>query len=99
MLRANLFVDLHAVVKRAVRASVEQYSLKALELFHGFGRSIPLEQAGHAMRVVQHALEGGRASDVNDAVKQAMAFYDADDCFSTLSLRDGMEKEGTSTGT
>jgi len=34
MLRARLFVDLHTILKRTVRASVEQYSLKALELFH-----------------------------------------------------------------
>jgi predicted RecB family nuclease len=32
MLRAGLFIDLHTVLKRAVRAGVEQYSLKALEL-------------------------------------------------------------------
>jgi uncharacterized protein len=39
MLRAGLFTDLHTVLKRALRASVEQYSLKALEVFHGFQRS------------------------------------------------------------
>ena len=42
MLRAKLFVDLHTVLKRSVRASVEQYSLKALEVFHGFARKVPL---------------------------------------------------------
>ena len=62
MLRAKLFVDLHTVVKRSVRASVEQYSLKALEQFHGFTRKIPLEEAGRAMRTMQHALEAERAA-------------------------------------
>ena len=57
MLRAKLFIDLHTVIKRSVRASVEQYSLKALEAFHGFTRRIPLEEAGQAMRAMQHALE------------------------------------------
>ena len=61
MLRARLFVDLHTLIKRSVRASVEQYSLKALELFHGFTRKIPLGQAGQAMRTMQHALEAERA--------------------------------------
>ena len=32
-LRAHLFIDLHAILKRTVRASVEQYSLKALGSF------------------------------------------------------------------
>ena len=37
MLRARLLIDVHAVLKRALRASVEEYSLKALEVFHRFG--------------------------------------------------------------
>jgi hypothetical protein len=93
MLRAKLFIDLHTVLKRSVRASVEQYSLKALEVFHGFKRKVPLEDAGSAMRQMQHGLELGRASEVSDSVKQAIEFYNADDCLSTLSLRDWLERE------
>src|SRR5690348_13967348 len=43
ILRARLLVDLHTVVKRAVRASVEEYSLKSLETIFGFRRKTPLE--------------------------------------------------------
>ena len=93
MLRAKLFIDLHTVLKRSLRASVEQYSLKALEVFHGFKRKVPLEDAGHAMRQMQHGLEMGRASDVAESVKEAIVVYNADDCFSTLSLRDWLECE------
>jgi predicted RecB family nuclease len=93
MLRAKLFIDLHTVLKRSVRASVEQYSLKALEVFHAFKRKIPLEDAGHAMRQMQHGLEMGRAADVAESVKEAIVIYNADDCFSTLSLRDWLERE------
>jgi uncharacterized protein len=42
MLRAGLFIDLHAVVKRGIRASVEEYSIKKLEPFYGFTRDIKL---------------------------------------------------------
>lgn len=93
MLRAKLFIDLHTVVKRSVRASVEQYSLKALEVFHDFERKLPLDQAGAAMRQMQHGLELGRAAEVDGAVKEAIRVYNADDCFSTLSLRDWLERE------
>jgi predicted RecB family nuclease len=93
MLRAKLFIDLHTVVKRSVRASVEQYSLKALEVFHSFERKVPLEQAGAAMRQMQHGLELGRAAEVDGAVREAIQIYNADDCFSTLSLRDWLERE------
>ena len=65
------------MIKRSVRASVEQYSLKALEVFHGFTRRIPLEEAGPAMRAMQHGLEVGRAPQVSDAVKEAIALYNA----------------------
>jgi predicted RecB family nuclease len=95
MLRASLFIDLHTVLKRSVRASVEQYSLKALEAFHGFRRKIPLDQAGSAMREMQHALELGHASKVDGSTKQEIALYNADDCFSTLSLRNWLEHERT----
>jgi predicted RecB family nuclease len=95
MLRAKLLVDLHTVVKRSVRASVEQYSLKALEVFHGFVRKIRLDEAGRAMRTMQHNLESARSPQVSDAVKEAIVAYNADDCFSTQSLRDWLERERT----
>ena len=50
MLRAGLLVDLRKVAKQALQASVEEYSLKALEAFHGFVRAVPLEQARSALR-------------------------------------------------
>jgi predicted RecB family nuclease len=93
MLRAKLFIDLHRVVKRSVRASVEQYSLKALEIFHGFVRKIPLDEAGRAMRTMQHHLEAARDTQVSDPVKDAIVSYNADDCSSTQSLRDWLERE------
>lgn len=93
MLRAKLFIDLHTVLKRSVRASVEHYTLKALEVFHGFKRKVPLDDAGHAMRQMQHGLEMGRASEVAESVRKAIVAYNADDCFSTLSLRDWLERE------
>ena len=93
MLRARLFVDVHTVLKRALRASVEQYSLKALEVFHGFRRAVPLEEARSAMRQMEHALELGQPAEVGESVKSAIALYNADDCFSTRSLRDWLERE------
>jgi predicted RecB family nuclease len=93
MLRAGLFIDVHTVLKRALRASVEQYSLKALEVFHGFRRAVPLEEAKNAMRQMEHALELGQATEVDESVKNTIALYNADDCFSTWSLRDWLERE------
>ena len=93
MLRAGLLVDLHAVLKQAVRASVEEYSLKALETFHGFERAVPLDEARRAMRQAQHSLELGLPSDLDESIWETVKGYNADDCLSTRSLRDWLESE------
>ena len=93
MLRAYLLVDLHTVTKRAIRASVEQYSLKALEPFYGFQRKVPLEEARGALRQVQHILELGEARQIDAELRSTIALYNADDCNSTQALRDWLESE------
>ena len=91
MLRARLFVDLHTIVKRTVRASVEQYSLKALEVFHDFERKVALDVARQATRQMQHSLELGEVGGVDESVSESVVLYNADDCYSTRSLRGWLE--------
>ena len=57
LLRAERFVDLLAVTRHGVRASVESYSLKQLEQFFGFSRALELRDAGAALRRVAKTLE------------------------------------------
>ena len=45
LLRGERFVDLHAVVRQALRAGVESYSIKQLEPFYGFARDVDLREA------------------------------------------------------
>ena len=93
MLRGRVLVDLHTVLKRALRASVEQYSLKAMEIFYSFERKVPLEQARTAMRQMQHGLELGRADQIDQSIRSTVQGYNEDDCFSTLELRNWLEGE------
>jgi len=93
MLRAGLLVDLHTILKQSVRASIEEYSLKALEPFHSFQRGVSLEVARQAMRRFAHDLELGRAPDSGSADGKTVEAYNADDCLSTKSLRDWFERE------
>ena len=62
MLRAGLFVDLYAVVRHGLRASVESYSIKQMEPFYGFERETPLADANVALANLQANLELGRHS-------------------------------------
>ena len=92
MLRAGLFVDLHTVFKQGLRASVEEYSLKKLEVFYGFERKTPLDESRSAMRYVEHRLElGWDDEELPDKFRDAMEGYNGEDCFSTAALRDWLE--------
>lgn len=93
MLRAHLFVDLHTIFKQAARAGVEEYSLKAIEKFYGFARSIPPDESRAAMRFVEHSLELGRATELPERYRESLETYNGDDCRSTARLRDWLEAE------
>lgn len=93
LLRGRVFVDLHTALRRAIRASVEEYSLKAIERFYDFRRAVSLTEARMALTSVQHGLELNRADAIDAVVRQKVQSYNADDCWSTLRLRDWLEAE------
>lgn len=91
MLRAELFVDLHVVVKHAVRASVEQYSIKDLEPFYQFQRTLDLSDARTNLRIVERAIELGNVDLITADVRSAVESYNLDDCRSAMQLRAWLE--------
>ncbi len=92
MLRAELFVDLYAVVRHALRASVERYSIKDLEPFYGFTRGVALSDARTNLRVIERAVELGAADAITREVRAAVEGYNRDDCLSALRLREWLEQ-------
>ena len=94
MLRGGLFVDLHAILKQAVRAGVEEYSLKKLEALYGFERAVPKDESRAAMRYIEHRLELGWTDEkLPEKYREAMETYNSEDCFSTLAMRAWLEAE------
>ena len=91
LLRGEVFVDLHRVTRQALRASVQKYSLKALEAFTGFERDLELPDAAHSLGAIERLLELGRGADVPRAVSDAVLQYNHEDCLSTRYLRDWLE--------
>ncbi|MDG4882008.1 TM0106 family RecB-like putative nuclease [Mesorhizobium sp. WSM4884] len=91
MLRAELFVDLYSVVRHAVRASVESYSIKRLEPFYGFVRRVPLPAANSALVNFQANLELGDVASVSEETRATVRAYNEDDCLSTAALRAWLE--------
>jgi uncharacterized protein len=92
MLRGRLFVDLYQIVRHAVRASVESYSIKELERFFGFVRTTKLEDASRALAHVQTSLEFKHVEAIAVELKDTVAGYNRDDCVSARGLRDWLER-------
>lgn len=91
LLRHGLLIDLHAVVKHALRASVEAYTLKNLEPLHGFERSVDPRSAARAMQYFGWWLQT-RDVEIDAAeLRTTLARYNEEDCRSTWKLRDWLE--------
>lgn len=91
-LRNLVFVDLYSVVRNAVRASVESYSIKRLEAFYGYERKVALRDANVALSAFQAGLELDDVSSITEAERGIVRGYNEDDCVSTRHLRDWLEE-------
>jgi uncharacterized protein len=91
MLRALIFVDLYQIVRHAIRASVERYSIKCLESLFGYIRGTSLEEASRSLATVQVLLEVGDPQAVTDELRKTVEGYNRDDCISARALRDWLE--------
>jgi predicted RecB family nuclease len=92
MLRGRLFVDLYSVIRRALRASVEKYSIKDLEPFYRFTRAVRLVDANINLRAVERALEASAIDVITPSIRAAVEGYNLDDCKSALQLRGWLEQ-------
>ncbi len=70
LLHAEVFVDLYRVVRQGLRASVESYSIKKMEPFYGFTRTVPLRDATSSLQAFEAVLALG---DNPDAAKGGTA--------------------------
>jgi predicted RecB family nuclease len=91
LLRREVFVDLHRIARQGVRASVESYSLKALEPHFDFRRTVPMEEANPARYRLEYALALGLRDDEALADRDTVERYNRDDCVATRTLRDWLE--------
>ena len=88
LLRRQVFVDLYTVVRQALRIGSESYSLKAVEALYPFERDAEVTEAGGSILAYEQYLESGDAARLF-----AIEEYNADDCRSTLALRDWLLAE------
>jgi AAA domain/RNase_H superfamily len=92
LLRAERLIDLHAVFKEALLASVERYSLKEVEKFTRYVRTIPLHDASVARKAVEVALEMHDLKSIPKETIQIVEDYNRDDCLATQALHVWLEQ-------
>jgi predicted RecB family nuclease len=91
LLRAERFVDLHAVAREGLRIGIERYGLKEMEPLCGFERALDLRDAGRARIEVEIALEVGVPEEIAADVRRTVVAYNREDCLSTAALREWLE--------
>jgi predicted RecB family nuclease len=82
LLRDEVFVDLYKVVSQGLRISHPRYGLKYVETFY-FERHADLRAGDDSIVMYEDWLERGAPQILDD-----IAAYNAEDCVSTLELRD-----------
>jgi uncharacterized protein len=92
LLRAEVFVDLHRVVRQSLRGSVESYSIKKMEAFYDFTRTVPLRDATSSLQAFEAVLALGDKPEEVQEILKTIADYNCDDCLSTWKLRAWLEQ-------
>jgi predicted RecB family nuclease len=93
LFREGVLVDLYRVVRQAIRASTEGYSIKQLEPLYGLHREIGLKSAGSSIVAFEAWLEGGSTDSgaAGEAILREIADYNRDDVVSNWRLRNWLE--------
>lgn len=98
LLRGRVFVDLYRAVRQGIRAAVESYSIKKMEQFYAYDRTIEMKDANTSIVEFETWLELGDSSGAAAEADRARILaeieaYNRDDCVSTLRLRDWLEEQ------
>jgi predicted RecB family nuclease len=90
-MRGELFVDLFAVVRQALRIGVPSYSIKKLEALYGFQRDVPLQDAGSSVVAYEEYIQSVSEGSPKQAILDEIHDYNRDDCRSNFELREWLE--------
>ena len=91
LLRGGVLIDLHRIVRQALRASVESYGLKKLEPLYGYVREVDLRDAGSSIVAFEQWLELGEGERPAADHLMRIERYNRDDVISARELRDWLE--------
>jgi predicted RecB family nuclease len=87
LLRDGVFVDLYRVVAESMRIGMPSYSLKKVEAFYMQQRETEVTDGNDSVIEFERWLDEGGLEGGDQAILDAIADYNRDDCLSTLWLR------------
>ncbi len=82
-LRQEVLVDLYRVVKQALRASTDSYSIKAIEKLYDFVRTADVSGGDESVVRFEEWVESG-----DDSILEDVERYNEEDCRSTFELHE-----------
>lgn len=91
-LRGELFVDLFAIVRQAVRIGVDSYSIKKLEALYDLRRDVPLQDAGSSVVAYEAYIQSVSEGTADQSILDQIHDYNRDDCRSNFELRAWLEE-------
>lgn len=91
ILRGELFVDLFAVVRQAMRIGVDSYSIKKLEVLYDLRRDVPLQDAGSSVVAYEKYIRSVSEGTPDQSILDQIHDYNRDDCRSNFELRAWLE--------
>jgi uncharacterized protein len=83
LLRRDVLINLHTVVRQGLRAGVESYSLKEVEALAKFERRADVQRGIDAVLAYEKWMKSK-----DETLLASIADYNAEDCRATLALRD-----------
>jgi predicted RecB family nuclease len=90
MLRGELFVDLYAVVRQALRIGVRSYSIKKLEPLYALER-VGMKDAGSSIVAYEEYILSVTSGEPKTSILDEIRDYNRDDCRSNAELRGWLE--------
>lgn len=97
LLRNQVFVDLYAVARSAVRIAAERLSIKDLEAFYRDKRDTEVQSGMESVVQYEAWIESSPDRESrNDTILDNLHDYNRDDCISTRQLRDWLEVQRSS---
>uniref|UniRef100_UPI0035621A24 DEAD/DEAH box helicase n=1 Tax=Ancylomarina sp. TaxID=1970196 RepID=UPI0035621A24 len=83
---------LYGVVHQSIRASVEKYSIKDLEIFFGYERKMDLRELSSHKSQLELLLQTENIDKLSKVTQAAVQLYNQDDCESLVRLQAWLEE-------